>query len=542
MVSDAQGDYVEVDAEYSTDGGVTYRDATLAQGDSTTFLEASPAGVAHSFLWHAQGDAPEAFEEDVRFRIRAHDTDTGSYRASGSFALRTYAPRIDLLTLNALPKYMNGSDTYLSSSGDHEDFTLLLPEIGFEIWVEYSIDQSGSAVDSNGVEVANSNDIGGGAESGGIDADTDFGDLLTVDTDSGLATLKVNPGLEFFEGHHVITASIRDVLGNVSDSVDYAFETSEATASRLPFEHQDVWYVDFGRDNFTTEVTTSESGAVSLSTTMKPNGVADFVEDLRIVGLNGVDIPQEAADAGLNGVIQDMVIDSIIGRLNIYFGHEFDGTVTDESANIRFVLDPDDEALSKIAVGGDDPVPGFTIGRAEFDYRNSNTNDNTSADLGVFTTNLIDFYINSSFTFKERFNDLIPGRGTPVGFNAVDVMTLDPIFDRFDAGNTSQQDTRYDSITKAVDAFSRTVATILAHEIGHSLGLVANRAPPRGLFGGEFNASFAGPYTTTFHLDTPANDIMAAALSFSGSLQTGANAPAFSYLNMAYLREQILLD
>ena len=87
-----------------------------------------------------------------------------------------------------------------------------------------------------------------------------------------------------------------------------------------------------------------------------------------------------------------------------------------------------------------------------------------------------------------------------------------------------------------------SIAVVLAHEIGHSIGLVANSEPSSGLFGGEYNAAFSGPYTSTFHLDTPGNNIMAASISFTGSIATGSNASAFNDLNTAYLLHRLLLN
>jgi hypothetical protein len=124
----------------------------------------------------------------------------------------------------------------------------------------------------------------------------------------------------------------------------------------------------------------------------------------------------------------------------------------------------------------------------------------------------------------------------------MDVTILGSNFDRDDPGNTSQENDRYDDLALAIDGISRATAVILAHEIGHSVGLVANGPPPTGLFGGEYRASFAGPYTNSYHLDTNNNSIMASALSFLDAITIGINGPAFNLLNLAYLRERILLE
>jgi len=60
-------------------------------------------------------------------------------------------------------------------------------------------------------------------------------------------------------------------------------------------------------------------------------------------------------------------------------------------------------------------------------------------------------------------------------------------------------------------------------------------------FGGEVNAPFAGPYTNAFHLDTPANDIMAGSLSFSDALLDGAAGPRFNQLEQAFLHGRTFL-
>lgn len=539
---DPEADHVRIEAQYSLDGGVSFSDATLGGGDGTDSLATSGTGIPHTIQWHAQEDVPETFDGNVQFRIRALDTDTGPYDASGIFSIRTHAPIVDLLTVNRIPRAMNGSTTFRDTSGKDRSFTLALPESGFVIWVEFSLHPSGAAVDPAGVELSNSSPIGGGAASGGYDADADFGALASVDVPGGVATMTVGSNLAFATGAHTLTVRIRDVLGNVSQDFTHGFDTLAATNSRRPFEHTDRWSLEFTRDNFSISSSIDASGDVSINTGAGANGVSDFVEDLRVLGLNSESPPPAATSANLNDVAREWVKETVVGHLNTFFGHDFDGNTTADSVNIEFHLVPPPGSHSRIAIGGDDPVPGFTIGRAEYDYRNSWDNNNTDSDLGVFTTNLIEFYINSSFTFRAAFDALIPGRGTPLGFHADDVTVLSPGFDRFSGTNTQSENDRYDDILDAVDALARVVATILAHEIGHSVGLVANGAPAAGLFGGESDASFAGPYTTAFHLDTNGNNIMAAAVGFSGAVQTGSAAPAFNEMNLAYLQERILLD
>ncbi|MBI4585460.1 MAG: hypothetical protein HY717_15715 [Planctomycetes bacterium] len=541
-VSDGEGDHVSISAQYSTNGGSTYADATLGGGDGTTGLSAPASGASHTIRWNAQADVPEAFRNNVRFRLRAADTTSGGYSTSNAFSIRTYAPVIDLLTVNEVPEDMNGSLSFTNKSNQSQSFTLLLPETGFVIGLEFSISSSGAAIDPNGLEMTSSRAIGGGTAGGGYDSGSDFGSLFQIDAANGTAAMTVTSGLAFRAGSHTLTAKLRDVLGNVSASASFTFDTTAASAASRPFESRDVWYLTFTRDNFAITSTTSSSGTVTIAVVQTANGASDFVEDLRILGLNSASPPAAAQAAGLNTVVLELVKENIAGYLNTFYELNFDGTRHADSANLQFSLTQPSGTCSRMAVGGDDPIPGYTIGRAEYDYRNGSANDNTDVDLGVFTTNLIEFYINSSFTFKSKFNALIPGRGTALGFHASDVTVLSDSFDRSGGGNSSQDNNRYDDIMDAVDALARVVATIMAHEIGHSVGLVANGAPSAGLFGGEYNASFAGPYTTDYHLDTPGNNIMAAAISFTSAIATASSAPSFNEMNMAYLLERILVE
>ncbi|TPW09109.1 MAG: hypothetical protein FD127_4244, partial [Acidimicrobiaceae bacterium] len=391
------------------------------------------------------------------------------------------------------------------------------------------------------LSVTASQDLGGGASSGGLNAGQDFGEDFSVDTGAGTATLTILSSRSFPATSVTVTASISDIRGNASNAVSFAFTGGQATATRRPFDTTDRWLLNFVRDNYTVDSTIS-SGTVTLSIIAGANGTSDFVEDLRLLGLQSASPPAAAVSADTNGTVLSSVKLAILGYLNVYYGRNADGSASSGSANISFSQTVPASPYSAIGIGGDDPVPGYTIGRAEYDYRNALSNDDDDSDLGVFTTNLIDFYINSSFTFKSRFDPLISGRGTVVGHHADDVTVLSPGFDRSAGGNTAAQNSRYDQIATAIDSIARAVATILAHEIGHSVGLVANGAPTGGLFGGEYLASFAGAYTNTYHLDTSANDIMAASLSFTGMISTGASAPSFPELILAYLLEQVLLD
>jgi hypothetical protein len=538
-VADAEGDSVGLQGEFSTDGS-TFRTAELGRGDGADSVTATPGGTPHSIAWNAQANLPGTVRSGILFRLRGVDVAAGPFMTSGTFSLDTRGPVIDILTIEAIPVEMNGSIPFTNLSSQSQEFTLLAADQAIQIWIGFL--PGSSSLDPASLTVSASVPLGGGSAAGGADAGASFGQGFAVDLDTGLATMTVGPNLAIPHGPVTITARIGDVRGNLSEPVSYSFETGPATPERRPFDVPERWFLDFSRDNFTISSTVNSQLSVTITATQGADGVADFVEDLRILGLQSASPPPAAVGARLNELVLAAVEQGVLGHLNEFYGRNFDGSANGNSAAIQFSVTPPAGPFSRIGIGGDDPVPGFTIGRAEFDYRNTGPNDDSPIDLGIFTTNLIDFYINTSFTFTSRFNPLIPGRGTPLGFSAEDVTVLSSSFNRSNPANTAAQNRRYDDLAVAIDAMGRVTAVILAHEIGHSVGLVANGAPPGGLFGGEYRASFSGPYTNTFHLDTSANDIMASSLGFSGAMATGSSAPRFNELTMAYLLERILLE
>lgn len=539
-VQDAESDHVNLSGRFSTNGGVTYQTATLGGGDGTTTLTSSPAGVVHTVQWHAQGDASETFDTNVRLELTATDTSPGASLDTADFSIRTYAPRVDLLTINEIPSDRNGSTTFTNLSGAQEAFALMAPTSGFVVYLEFSRHFMGATISAGGVTVYNSRDIGGGAGGGGVDANTDFSGLMTINTRSGTADLTVSGSLAFLTGGNTLSAQIVDTLGNESTLTNYPFGVDTTTNAKIPFENTDHWWLRFDRDNFTITSSIGAGAVVTVTSTQVANGTADFVEDLWVLGLNSQSPPPAAVTAGLNGIVYNLVTDAVRGHVNTHYGRNYDGSGTANSANVNFVLSWQAGTLSEIQIGGDDVGASSTLGRAFYDDKNDFANVNTAINLGVFTTNLITAYINSSSTFKSKFDALIPGRGTAVGFHADDVTVLSPGFNRSNPGNTAGENARYDDIMDAVDALGRSVSVILAHEVGHSVGLVANGAPPAGLFGNESNASFSGPYTNLYHLDTTGNNIMQSALSFSNMVATGAGAPFFDKLLMAYLQQRTL--
>jgi len=136
--------------------------------------------------------------------------------------------------------------------------------------------------------------------------------------------------------------------------------------------------------------------------------------------------------------------------------------------------------------------------------------------------------------------------GIPVGEDVSDDDVLAGSFDRTTSSN-AVFNARYDAILDAVEHAALYTSVLLAHEIGHSLGLVADGPPKTGLFGAaHYNNTFTEATSltpnTAKHLDYLGNDLMAGSTTFDATTYTGSAFKRFSPLDVAYLRNRLLHD
>ncbi len=93
---------------------------------------------------------------------------------------------------------------------------------------------------------------------------------------------------------------------------------------------------------------------------------------------------------------------------------------------------------------------------------------------------------------------------------------------------TSEQRARWFVIMQAIDDWAVVNGTVLAHEIGHSIGLVAPGPAPAGLFGdSSLHDSNAG-----------ATEVMAPSVGYEAMVTMSY---AFRDIDLAYLRQRLLL-
>ncbi|MEM7166838.1 MAG: hypothetical protein AAF581_15350 [Planctomycetota bacterium] len=530
-VSDEQADRIELQLEFSIDNGANWAPATAAAtGDGIDAIPTSASPVIHTVSWFPQVDVVNPVTSAAMLRLTARDVEDGNTLTTGSFGLNLLAPQLTLLTVGDIPKEMNGSIDYTNDSGGNVDFHVRVPTSGFQLTVRYAPTPGGQLIDPTTLSVTCNRPVGA----------LPIGAELGAEFDAGETTARwtLPPDLSLPTGWATFTARVRDVIGNWSNAMEFEVEVINASGFDRPFDQVDRWYLDFSRDQFS--ISSAGTNTITISSALGGNGQPDFQEDLEIIGLRSPDPLDPSAAINTNSRIQVEIQDAIIRHLNTLYGGNPDGTGM-FSPNLQFTASPGGHT-STIRVGGDDSVPGYTLGRAHFDHRNAVGNNNTASNLGCFTTNFIGYYINSSSLFRSRFDPLIRGRGTPVGEDIDDAIVLHPNFVRISSANTPAQNDRYDDIFIAIDALGRAVGVILAHEVGHSIGLCSNGPPPSGLFGGVRGPNWSGGFTNSFHFDSPGTNIMAAALSFSGSITQGSNGYKFNEVNSAYLSEMILLQ
>lgn len=153
-------------AEYSTDNGSTWNQATEGSGsDGTNNLSTSATapGQSHTFVWDTVTDLGVAWSADIVFRIRAYDQPNwlGSYEVSNSATIRVdnapgapgiVSPADSYFTKDQTPTF-TGTIPDPVAGGGKLHFKLEIdtdPSFGSPTVFESRLDQTGWEYDSTG--------------------------------------------------------------------------------------------------------------------------------------------------------------------------------------------------------------------------------------------------------------------------------------------------------------------------------------------------------------------------------------------------------
>jgi hypothetical protein len=238
-----------------------------------------------------------------------------------------------------------------------------------------------------------------------------------------------------------------------------------------------------------------------------------------------------------------MAVGEIVERVGPFYGLELDGTPGPDAVNVAFTdVDPG-SPRARICVGGDSNIGGPLLGATFLDVHNFlEDSDDCGGSSGIFPQ-AIDNLWSADLDYQAAIHPVDPDEGgVPVGEDPDDAVVLDPGFDPGTA--TAAQLARLAVIQDAVDAFSQVLATVIAHETGHSFGLVAHGAAPAGLYGGSAGGTTDHNVTTAG--GTPAeNLLMNRGGSFTFGEMTGRGGfalPVLRPLNWAYLHDRVALN
>ena len=364
------------------------------------------------------------------------------------------------------------------------------------------------------------------------------------------ARVLIDDETAFADGARVLCVAAVGGPGGTT-SAAYAFDAATLPLELDPFDAPDQWLITTSRDMFRITVETRLDKTAQVDSTYVPggSGVPDLDEALRVLGLFTAEAPEAAT------VIRAHLLARVRANVHRFFGLSggdllaprirlaFEGTIEAEPY-LRMDAEALDAAgVSRIALGGDgspaDQRAG-TFGRALVDWNNQDTEDDTVYGLGVFPTALVRAALNQPIAVV-LLESLRPDLGgVPFGAHPGDVYfigmdgipdTLPPI------DGIDDRAFYYDLI---VNFTALGLASILTHEIGHSLGLVPYGPPPLGLFAGV-DVDFVDTIAPDAHIDTAGLNIMQTGGSANIGAILGGEDPLFEPLSIAYLRRMLVV-
>jgi hypothetical protein len=444
------------------------------------------------------------------------------------------SPTLSNVTLNDIDDELNGT----GPAGG----TLQVPVNGFTIDLAYS-DNGAIATSSTQITANVTVSTSAGAQIAG----TNLRPFLTeVSATNTAAVYRVPTTVSFPQAAVTLTCQVIDATGLGSGTSTFSFVVQAFTDALRPFETtvnaSQVWFLDFSRDveSFTTSAITN---GVSVDVTNGANGTSDAEEILRVIGLLSTSpIPNVNGSQNSNAVVLDQYKAELLAQLaSLYSGANVTFTLTQPSGSFGTSSSLAYNAIgySQICVAGASLTTGV-LGIAIFDPANVTQNNNCQTDfqgqrLGVFLHTIADFGMGppAGSTFRNTFDPLASSLGgTPVGDDAQDGQRL----------MGTLNDSRATVIAAAIAEFARCTAVVVAHECGHSVGLVKDGAMPTGLYGGDltnFVGSSSGHIRNASLFPAGSTNVMSPSLSYPNAINAST---AFNTLNLAYLREQAFYD
>ena len=509
---------------------VDSRTIAITLGNGTSFSPGTATASLADGQSLASGASGRSIESGRALTIASSDNDR---------------PVVSRFTINDVPTELNGN----GNAGG----TLQLPPNGFSIDADYS--DASSAISTGAIVLTCSQAV----QVNGSDIAAGGNLLASLGSATATSFSLLVPGtVRFNEGEQTLQLVVPDAQGDYSAPVSFRLRIKNLDDGTRPLENGQVWFIDESRDLEAISSSAGGGGSVTLTQTPGANSQSDYEEVLRVIGLHfATPISNVLNGRNSNQVVSDLLRARILTQLtSLYGGSAVSFTFTSPGTfpSGKAVVDYNAASHSRIALGASTSAGASgALGVALFDPNNKNQEDNSldagtydgvdvTVRLGVFPYTLVSSEINVPGTrFRQVFDALILHRGQPVG--SVTAPTSDATR-LVNISNSVSGDTRQTSISRALDEWARFLAVVLAHECGHSLGLVKDGAMPTGLYGGD-TANFPGSssghisLSSTSIFPSGATTIMAPSLSFENSNHASS---AFNALNLSYLRERSLYD
>ncbi|MBM4396306.1 MAG: hypothetical protein FJ087_11505 [Deltaproteobacteria bacterium] len=460
------------------------------------------------------------------------------------------APPKPRVTVASLPDTMNGKVPYTQHDGPPQAFRLRLPTGGFTVeayLTDAAAPWDGEPTFSFSVPLRTA---GGDVVPAGddarpaLDCDREPDPLVIAGEELLHTRCRVPDGAIDPAPGVTVTARFTGADGAAGEEDSLAFDVAALPAHLDPFPAVDPWVVMLSRDLFEHEAVARPDGTYDVTSADVPagNGEPDLDEALRALGLL-------SQNGEFSAAARAMFLDRVREKSYAIYGLDATGAPLPRGVRVSIAFEGDPGApdpaawtplspFSRIALGGDpdDPESGY-VGMAEIDPNNQGREDDARPGRGVFVTSIVRQALRNPLG-AQILKEISPVDGTPLGEYPGDEAFLDPAFDA-SSGGDERLANRQLIFGVIMDFATLAVAATLCHEMGHSLGLVANGPPPEGQFGGMPGLSLALSDPGDWHIDTPGLNVMQTGKVTSYLEALGAEV-RFEPLGLAYLRRQIV--